>query len=93
MLYCLNTGKNVLSHVSSCLNSHNLYNTFQSAYCPGQSTEATLLKVVNDLFLSLDKGNMSVLALLDFSSAYDKIDHSMLVHHLHTDFVFTDTVL
>ena len=49
-------------------------------------------KVVDDLFLSLDKGNMYMLALLDFS-AFDTIDHSILVHHLHTDFEFTDTVL
>ena len=83
----------VLSQVSSYLNSHNLYNTCQSAYRPGHSTETALLKVVNDLFLSLNKGNISVLALLDFSSAFDTIDHAILVHRLHTDFGFTDTVL
>ena len=85
--------KLVLSHVSSNLNSHNLYNTCQSAYRPGHSTETALLKVVNDLFLSLNKGNISVLALLDFSSAFDTIDHTIIVHRLHTDFGFTDTVL
>ena len=85
--------KLVLSQVSSYLNSHNLYNTCQSAYRPGHSTETALLKVVNDLFLSLDKGNISVLALLDFSSAFYTIDHPILVHRLHTDFGFTDTVL
>ena len=85
--------KLVLSQVSSYLNFHNLYNTCQSAYCPGHSTETALLKVVNDLFLSLNKGNISVLALLDFSSAFDTIDHTILVHRLHTDFGFTDTVL
>ena len=78
----------VLSKVSSYLNSHNLYNTCQSAYRPGHSTETAFLKVVNDLFLSLNKGNISVLALLDFSSAFDTIDHPILV-----DFGFTDTVL
>ena len=57
------------------------------------STETTLLGNVNDLFLSLNKGNISVLALLDFSSAFPTIDHSILVHRLHTDFGFTDTVL
>ena len=82
--------KLVSSQVSSYLNSHNLYNTYQSAYCQGHSTETALLKVVNDLFLSLNKGNISVLAMHDFSSA---IDHPILVHCLHTDFGFTDTVL
>ena len=85
--------KLVLSQDSSYLNSHNIYNTCQSAYRPGHSTETALLKVANDLFLSLNKGNISVLALLDFSSAFDTIDHTILVHRLHTDFGFTDTVL
>ena len=85
--------KLVLSQVSSYLNSHNLCSICQSAYRPGHITETVLLKVVNDLFLSLDKGNISVLALLDFSSAFDTIDHPILVPRLHTDFGLTDAVL
>ena len=69
--------KLVLSQVSFYFNSHNLYNTCQSAYRPGRSTDAALLNVVYDLFLSLNKGNISV---LDFSSALDTIDHPILVH-------------
>ena len=57
------------------------------------SLKQLFCKVVNDLFLSLSKGNVSVLALLYFSSAFDTIDHPILVHRLHTDFGFTDTVL
>ena len=45
------------------------------------------------LILSLSKGSMFVLALLDFSSAFDPINHPILVHRLHTDFEFTDTIL
>ena len=45
------------------------------------------------MFLSLNKGNISVLALLDFSSAFGTIYHSILVHRLHTDFGLTETVL
>ena len=85
--------KLVLSQVSSYHNSHNLYNTCQSAYRPGHRTETAHLKVVNDMFLSLNKGNISVLDLLEFSSAFDTIDHPILVHRLHADFWFTDTVL
>ena len=83
----------VLYHISSYFKSHNMLNTFQSENSPGHSSETALLKVVNCLFLSHDKGNISVLALLDFSSAFDTIDHPILVHRLHTDFGSTDTVL
>ena len=82
-----------LSQVSSYLISHNLYNSCQSAYRPGHSTETALLKVFYDLFLTLEKGNISILALLDFSSAFDTIDHPILVHRLHADFGFNDFVL
>ena len=85
--------KLVLSQVSSYLNPHNQYNTSSPAYRPGHSTETAHLKVFKDLCLSLNKGNISVPALLDFSSAFDTIDHSILVHRLHTDFGFIDTAL
>ena len=85
--------KLVLYQDSSYLNSHNLHNTCQSAYRPGHSTETSVMKVVYDLFHSLKKSNISTLALLDFSSAFDTIYHPILVHRLYTDFGFTDTVL
>ena len=83
----------ILSHVSSYLNSHNLSKTFQSTYRLGHSTETAVLNVVNDLFLSLNKGNMSALALMDFSTIFNTIDHSILVHRLHIHLGFTDAVL
>ena len=85
--------KHVLSYVSSYLNSHNFHNTCQPAYRPGQSTETALPIVVNGLFLSLSKGSICVLALLNLSSEFDAIGHSILVHRLHTDFGVTDAVL
>ena len=65
----------------------------QSAYRPCHSTETALLTVVSDLLLCLDKGSISVLAFLDFSLAFDTIDHPILEHRLRTDFPFTDAVL
>ena len=85
--------KLVFSQVSSYLNSHNLSNSCQSAYRPGHSNETAPLIVVNDLFLSHNKGNISVLVLLYFSSEFDTIDHTIHVNRLNTDFGFTDTVL
>ena len=83
----------VLSQVSSYLNSHNLYNTFQSSYCPGHNIEEAFLNDVNDLFLCLIKCNMSILALIGFSSAFNTIDNYILVHCFYIAFGFTDTVL
>ena len=82
----------VLSQDSSYLYSHNLHSTCQSAYSPGHGIETALLKVVYDLFLSLNKGNIYVLALLDFSSAFDTIDYPILVQRLHAEFGFTYAV-
>ena len=85
--------KLVLSQLSSYLTSNNLHNPLQSAYRPGHSTETALLKVVNDLLLSLDNGNVSLLALLDLSAAFNTIDHSILLHRLEHDFGVSGTAL
>ena len=45
------------------------------------------------MFHSHNRDNISVLALLDVYSSFDTIDHSILVHSIHTYFGFTDAVL
>ena len=85
--------KLVLVQISHHLSANNLLNQFQSAYRPGHSTETALLKIVNDLLLSLDDGKISVLASLDLSAAFDTIDHNILLHRLKNDFGLSGTVL
>ena len=60
-----------------------------SAYHDDHSTETAFLEVIIDLFLSIMNGNISVVALLDFSSGFD---HAIHTHIIHTEFGFTDTV-
>ena len=85
------TEKLVLSQQSGHFSANGLYNRSQSAYRPGHSTETALLKIVNDLLLALD--NVSLLALLNLSAAFDTIDHSILLHQLHHDCGIQGTAL
>ena len=83
----------VVSQLISHLNRHNLFSSFHSAYRPGHSTETALLNVVNHLLLAMDEGKLSVLVLLDFSAAFDSVDHYILLHRLHYVFGIQGTML
>ena len=49
------------------------------------STETCLLKVLNDILLSMDRQEVTLLVLLDLSAAFDTIDHNLL-NLLQSDF-------
>ena len=52
-----------------------------------------MVKVVNNILLSSDSGNVSILALLDLSAAFDTIDHEILIDRLTTTFGCSGIVL
>ena len=52
-------------------------NVLQSAYKQFHSTETALLKVHNGVTLNMDKGKVTMVTLLDLSSAFDTIDHNI----------------
>ena len=69
--------------LQSHLSDNNLYKVFQSGFRLARSTETALIKVTNDLLMAADSGSPSILVLLDLSTAFDTVDHSIL-HRLET---------
>ena len=65
----------------------------QSAYRKNYSTETALLKVQNDILMSMDKQEVILLVLLDLSSAFDTIDHKLMLDTLEFDFGVTGKAL
>ena len=57
-------------------------NVFQSTYKQLHSTEIALLRVHNEILLNIDNGTITVLTLLDLSTSFDTITHSILVDRL-----------
>ena len=85
--------KVVLKQLSFHLQSNNLVEPFQSAYCSNHSTETALVRVVSDLLVAADNGNVSILSLLDLSAAFDTLDHNILLNRLRNTFGLSNTVL
>lgn len=75
------------------LMTNDLLGKLQSAYKRYHSTETALVRVFNDILCAIDRHQEVVLVLLDLSSAFDTIDHSVLLNRLRTRYGINDTAL
>ena len=71
---------------------HALLDTCQSAYKPHHGCITALIKVVDDILDGIDDSEATLLVLLDFSKAFDTVNHRLLLEKLSI-LGFQDTAL
>ena len=72
----------IASNLTAHLNRHNILYDLQHGFRQKRSCETQLLQLVEDLVKQLIKGNQIDLVLLDFSKAFDKVNHHKLLFKL-----------
>ena len=65
------------------INDNNLLYKFQFGFQKGKSTSMALMMLVDKISEALDKGEMVIGVFLDFSKAFDTVDHDILIEKMN----------
>ena len=93
ILPCLSKAFEIIvkNQIMTYINSNNLLTSLQSGYRSNHSTTSAVLKVTNDISAKLDSKKIGILVLLDFSKAFDLLNHKMLCIKLEKYFAFSSS--
>ena len=69
----------VAQQIVTYLTVNNFFLIAQSAYRSFHSTEAAMLCITFDMYDAADKSKVTLLAMLDFSAAFDSVDHTIVL--------------
>lgn len=71
--------KLVYKQVKRFLDENSILFKYQSGYRSCYSTETALVKITDDIRSGIDKKQLTVLTLLDFTRAFDSVNHELLL--------------
>ena len=74
--------KVVCAQVDSYMNRNNLYSPDQHGFRSGHSTATALISVTDHLLGAIDRGDVSLLTLIDLSRAFDVVHHQTLLNQI-----------
>lgn len=81
-------GKTIANQITDFLNANNLITLIQSGFRSGHSTASAVLHVTDDILIHFNRKQGAFLMLLDFSKAFDDVDHDLSRLKLRDRFSF-----
>ena len=69
----------IVSNLMSFFDKHELLSPFQHGFRSKRSCETQLLSFTQEIFDGLDKNKQTDVVVMDFSKAFDKVDHHKLI--------------
>jgi hypothetical protein len=75
--------------INGYIENNGLLCRFQSGFRSNHSTCSALLKITNDLLIASEANCVSVMLLLEFSKAFDSVDHDLLCAKLADQYAFS----
>ena len=64
----------------------------QGGFRPGHSTNSTVALLVDDIYSSMNNHRIMQSAFIDFSKAFDTIDHSILLRKLQNNYIYPSSI-
>ncbi|XP_022226291.1 uncharacterized protein LOC121403754 isoform X1 [Drosophila obscura] len=83
----------VAKQINSFLTEHTLLNNNQSGFRTNRSCTTAMIKIVEDIRERIDDGNVTFLTLLDYTKAFDSVDHRILIAKLRESYNFSDSAV
>ena len=87
------TERVVHTRVNTYLSYHDLHTPSQFGYKRHHSCETFLLKLIDDILVTVDSKLGVVILIIDLSAAFDTVDHSVLLNILQHKFHITGSAL
>ena len=72
----------IMKHLCNFIETNNIYYLTQAGYRRNNSTSAILIKMRDDILNAMNKSEVTLPILADFSKAFDTIDYTVLIKKL-----------
>ncbi len=72
----------IVSNLMNYFDTNDLLNPFQHGFRSKHSCETQLISFSQEIYDNLEAGKQTDLIVMDFSKAFDKVDHELLVFKL-----------